>query len=198
MLLIAFFLLLSACTTTSPASPNVSVFQAQNSPTAAPASPTATDTEVQTVTETPTSTPAVTSTFPASATPTYDSYSATLIAQMGVIAILEGGGISLYLNPTGTPVQVWRDVPIMSQATSGQEFTPNVYSYIATASLNQAGQFYASKAASLGLPNTPSTGYGGTGSLASHQTVYMSFNLFVYILSYDNDPGHVTVIIAKT
>ena len=86
----------------------------------------------------------------------------------------------------------------MAQATAGQEFNPNVYSYVAAATLDQAQGFYQGKAASLGITTPPGTSFGGTGAKASHGVSFISYNLTILITSYDNDTGHVIVVISKT
>jgi hypothetical protein len=105
--------------------------------------------------------------------------------------------VQQYFNPTGTPVQSWGDVPIMPQATAGQQYGSQIYSYVADATLDQARQFYLAKAARLGLPTTPGSGYGGTGSNAQHNVVFVSFPLTIALYAFDNDPAHVIVVIAK-
>jgi hypothetical protein len=129
----------------------------------------------------------------AAAVPTAD---ATQLAMFGPTADLMG--ISQFYNPVGTPLQSWHGVPIMSQAIAGQEFKSDVYSYKATATLQQAVQYYTSKAASMGLPSLPmGTGYGGTGSMAYHSTTFLSHTIGIVVTSLDNDPQHVIVVIAK-
>jgi hypothetical protein len=107
------------------------------------------------------------------------------------------GDITLYYNPVGTPLDSWHGVPIMPQATAGQEFKPDLYSYKVTANLAEAGQYYTAKAASIGLPPFHATGFGGTGSLASHNITFLTQNFLLDIVSLDNDPQHVIVIINK-
>ncbi len=34
-----------------------------------------------------------------------------------------------YLNPTGAPVSAWNNIPVMPQASAGQEFNKNTYSF---------------------------------------------------------------------
>lgn len=121
------------------------------------------------------------------ATPTYD----VLAPMMDLV------GISQYFQPTGVPLKVWQGVPVMAQATAGQEFKGHIYSYIATATLAQARQFYAGKAATLGLPDTPATGYSGTGEQANHSVTFFTFQLTIVLTSYDNDQSHVIVVIDK-
>jgi hypothetical protein len=61
--------------------------------------------------------------------------------------------VQQYLNPSGAPVKVWHDIPIMPQATAGQDFNNGVYSYKATAILKQASAFYSQFTPS-GMPAT--------------------------------------------
>ncbi|HUF00715.1 MAG TPA: hypothetical protein VMN99_15780 [Anaerolineales bacterium] len=53
-------------------------------------------------------------------------------------------------DPQGTPVQEWRDIPIMSQATAGQEFAENnTYSFRVAATASEVQEFYNEQLASL-------------------------------------------------
>jgi hypothetical protein len=161
-------------------------------PTATPA-PTATVTLTQVSTDTPVPVP----TEPpvtATAASLIDAYASTMMAEFGSMGALTN--VAQYFNPVGTPVQDWHNIPIMSQATAGQEFNTNVYSYIAAATLAQAKQFYESKAGSLGLINSPGTGYSGTGTNASHNVDFMSHNVSIVLTSFDNDTGHVIVVLS--
>lgn len=159
------------------------------------ASPQDTATNEPTVTEAPTLAPTDTSAPTAVATATVDPYTATLEAMVGSAGALTN--ISQYFNPVGAPLTTWRNVPIMPQATAGQEFNANIYSYVAVTTLSQAKQFYTSKAASLGLINSPGTGYAGTGSRAYHDVGFISYGLTIELTSYDNNTGHVIVVISK-
>jgi hypothetical protein len=54
-------------------------------------------------------------------------------------------------NPQGTPVQEWKGIPIMPQATAGQEFPKNnSYSFKATATIKEVQDFYSQKLTALG------------------------------------------------
>ena len=58
---------------------------------------------------------------------------------------------SSYFNPQGTPVSVWNEIPVMPQATAGQEFTDTTtYSFKATATIEEARQFYDTQLPPLG------------------------------------------------
>ncbi len=131
------------------------------------------------------------------ATATVDPMLATMAAGLGSAGLLMMNPIPLYFHPVGAPQKSWHDVPIMPQATAGQEFNGNTYSYIAAATLDEARQFYAGKAAALGLPNVSGTGSGGSGSDATHDVTLTSYGLTIVLTSYDNDTSHVIVVIAK-
>jgi hypothetical protein len=143
-------------------------------------------------TETPMALPGETS-----AAPTTDPAQATLMASMGSMGVLiSKGDIAQYMHPVGAPLKTWHDVPIMPQATAGQEFGAGIYSYTAAATLDQAGQFYAARVKSLGTLMGPATGQAGTGSQANHSITYLGYQLSLVLTSFDNDPNHVVVIIS--
>jgi len=142
-------------------------------------------------TPTETATPAPTDT---SVPPTLDPASATMAAMMGSMGSI--GSIAAYFQPVGTPVKVWHNVPIMPQATAGQEFNPRIYSYVAAATLDQAHQYYGSRASALGFVMGPGTGTSGSGSGASHNVDFVSYNLTIILTSFDNDTGHVIVVLS--
>jgi hypothetical protein len=55
------------------------------------------------------------------------------------------------LDPQGTPVQEWKGIPIMPQATAGQEFPEsNIYSFKANVTSQEVQDFYDEKLAALG------------------------------------------------
>jgi len=53
-------------------------------------------------------------------------------------------------NPQGTPVAVWNEIPIMPQATAGQEVDATNYSFKATATVQEAQDFYNAQLPGLG------------------------------------------------
>jgi len=55
-----------------------------------------------------------------------------------------------FFNPQGTPVTEWNGIPIMPQATAGQEFDSTTYSFKATATATEAQDFYKEKLSALG------------------------------------------------
>jgi len=173
---------------------------------AAPASPTA---SLQaSPTTSPSDTPVLPATVQASDTPAPNettSPSETPEAQSPSLPIpfANLSGVSQYENPVGQPVSAWNGIPIMPQATAGQEFKPGeVYSFKATAIISQAVSFYQGKMPALGyaINAGPGSGSAGTGSNALHNSFLYYFKgsqiILMYILSYDNDPGHITVVIS--
>jgi len=53
-------------------------------------------------------------------------------------------------NPQGTPVTEWNGIPIMPQATAGQEFDSTTYSFKASATAKEAQEFYKAQLTNLG------------------------------------------------
>jgi hypothetical protein len=65
------------------------------------------------------------------------------------------------MNPQGTPVQVWKEIPVMPQATAGQEFPEsNIYSFKANVTAQEVQDFYNEKLTALGW-SQPFSGTGG-------------------------------------
>lgn len=56
-----------------------------------------------------------------------------------------------WFNPQGTPVSAWNEIPVMPQATAGQEFTDsNTYSFRVDATIEEARAFYDAQLPPLG------------------------------------------------
>lgn len=56
-----------------------------------------------------------------------------------------------FFNPEGTPVSEWNGIPIMPQATAGEEFTDSkTYSFKVDASVQEAQDFYSTELVNLG------------------------------------------------
>ena len=174
--------------------------------TSAPAAPTAT---VQVFPTTgPSETPASTATVQALDTPAptetaSPSDTPDPLLQLMPMPILNLMSISQYFNPVGQPAQTWNGIPIMPEATAGQEFKPGaVYSFKAAATIAQGVSFYRAKISALGffLNGEPATGSAGTGSNAMHNSVLNCYKgsqvLLIYLTSYDSDTGHIIVVIS--
>ncbi|MCC6499917.1 MAG: hypothetical protein IT313_06580 [Anaerolineales bacterium] len=55
-----------------------------------------------------------------------------------------------YFDPQGTPVAEWNGIPIMSQATAGQEFDANNYSFKFSGTVKEAVDFYTAALSGTG------------------------------------------------
>ena len=193
-------LVLLACISAACASQAQPASPTSGSPAAGMPLPSATNTiqappALQISTETPTEVPSSTP-LPPQVTPTVDSLIATSVAQLGPMGALTD--ISRYYHPKGTPVKIWRGVPVIPEATAGQEFPPFVYSYTAKASLDQANRYYALLAPTLGFNLQPGSGSAGTADQAVHNVTYYSYQLVIVLTSFDSDPGQVIVVISKS
>lgn len=84
----------------------------------------------------------------------------TLEALPSVMPDIQG-----YFNPQGTPVSEWNGIPVMPQATAGQEFTDtHTYSFKVDATVKEAQDFYKTQLADLGWSsffNMPGSDSGG-------------------------------------
>jgi hypothetical protein len=94
----------------------------------------------------------------------------TLQALPSAIPSLEALGSAIpdfenLFDPQGTPVQEWRGIPIMPQATAGEEFNENnTYSFRASATVQEVQQFYDQQLSGLGWNQPldfPMPGEGG-------------------------------------
>ena len=77
----------------------------------------------------------------------------TLEAFPSAIPTLEALGTQFgnYFDPQGTPLQEWRDVPILPQATAGQEFSDtDTYSFKANATVKEVQEYYKTEMAARG------------------------------------------------
>lgn len=86
-----------------------------------------------------------------------------------------------YLDPTGTPVEQWNGIPVMPQATVGEEFGASTYGYTVPASSADIQNFYNQKMEEMGWTpafSVPITEDGG-------------------ILFYQNDTEFLTITIAR-
>jgi hypothetical protein len=74
--------------------------------------------------------------------------------------------VGQYLNPTGAPVSQWNTIPIMPQATAGQEFNKNTYSFKASGITEADVQtFYSDKLKALGWSSSFSAQGGSSGGI---------------------------------
>lgn len=74
------------------------------------------------------------------------------------------------LNPQGAPVQEWKGIPIMPQATAGQEFSESsTYSFKATVTTKEVEDFYNEKLTALGWSQPFNLPGGAEGGLMTFQ-----------------------------
>ena len=70
--------------------------------------------------------------------------------------------VTKYLNPQGQPVKEWNGIPIMSQATAGQEFSKGTYSFrISGVSEQDIQTFYNDQLKTAGW-SSPFSAQGGS------------------------------------
>jgi hypothetical protein len=56
-----------------------------------------------------------------------------------------------FFNPQGTPISEWKGIPVMPQATAGEEFAEgSIYSYKVDASIEEVQQYYKTELEQLG------------------------------------------------
>lgn len=97
-----------------------------------------------------------------------------------------------YLDPHGEPVSAWNDIPVMSQATAGQEFTDtNTYSFRVDATVEDAENFYKDELPKLGWNALP---FGSTSTDTMAFMVYQKENNILNV-TVNNINGDVTVIL---
>lgn len=72
-------------------------------------------------------------------------------------------------NPQGTPVTEWNGIPIMAQATAGQEFDSTTYSFKATVTATEAQEFYKAQLTGLGWTEAFSMPGGAEAALMLFQ-----------------------------
>ncbi len=100
----------------------------------------------------------------------------TLEALPSAIPSLEALGTNMpdiqgMVNPQGTPLKEWNGIPVMPQATAGQEDTSNgnAYSYKADASVKDAQDFYNTELEKLGWKSYMNVSGDKNGSIQIYQ-----------------------------
>lgn len=75
-----------------------------------------------------------------------------------------------YFNPQGTPASDWKGIPIMAQATAGQEFTDtSTYSFKADASIKEVQDFYNAQLVEQGWSSLFSMPGDANGAILAFQ-----------------------------
>jgi hypothetical protein len=74
--------------------------------------------------------------------------------------------VTKYLNPQGTPAKEWNGIPIMPQATAGQEFSKSTYSFrISGVDEPTIQSFYTDQLKTLGWSSQFSAAGGSSGGI---------------------------------
>ena len=74
--------------------------------------------------------------------------------------------VTKYLNPQGSPAPDWNGIPIMTQATAGEEFDKNTYSFrVGGVTAQDVQTFYNDKLKAAGWSSPFSAQGGSTGGL---------------------------------
>jgi hypothetical protein len=72
-------------------------------------------------------------------------------------------------DPQGTPVSEWKGIPIMSQASAGQEHDANNYSFKFTGTAKEAQDFYNAEMSDLGWTSMFSMPGDANGAVLAFQ-----------------------------
>ena len=87
-------------------------------------------------------------------------------------------------NPQGEPVSEWNGIPVMSQATAGQEHDKSNYSFKFAGTVKDAQDFYSTEMVKLGWSSLFSVPGTASGAILAFQKD--SQTLTITIVSTDN------------
>jgi len=103
--------------------------------------------------------------------------------------------VARYLDPSGTPVDQWNNIPVMPQATVGQEFSASTYSYTVPATAADVQQFYNQQMEALGWTSPFGFQVSEEGGIMFFQKE--SEFVTITIAPDQNDENSVDVILQK-
>ena len=98
------------------------------------------------------------------------------------------------LDPQGTPATEWNGIPIMSQATAGQEFDGGNYSFRYTGAVKDASDFYTAELANLGWSSMMTMPVDENGALL----VYQKDNNILTVTVTNKNDGSIVVLLTLT
>jgi hypothetical protein len=100
-----------------------------------------------------------------------------------------------YFEPSGTPAEQWNGIPVMPQATAGEEFGETTYGYTVPATATDVQAFYNQEMENLGWTSP----FGFQASEEGGIMFFQNENDFVTItITPDqNDSNSVDVILQK-
>jgi len=121
---------------------------------------------------------------------------ATTIATSMPVSTIEAAASALpdfgnMFNPQGEPVAEWNGIPIMPQATAGQEHDANNYSFKFTGTVKEAQDFYDGKMKDLGWSSTFSMPGNANGAVL----VYQKDNKLLTVTIATTDNNNTVVIL---
>ncbi len=123
----------------------------------------------------------------------------TLEALPSMVPSLEALGTSMpniegLFDPKGTPVSEWNGIPVMPQATAGQEFKEsNTYSYKVNATIKEAQDYYNTELGKQGW----TSGFTMPGNDKVAVQVYQKGSNFLTVTISDVN-GSVVVLLSLT
>ena len=84
-----------------------------------------------------------------------------------------------YLNPVGAPLKEWNGIPVMPQATAGQEVNATTYSFKANAAVAEAKNYYDTALPGLGWSRAFSaqTDNSGAQMLFTKESSFLSITI---------------------
>ena len=103
--------------------------------------------------------------------------------------------VGSYFDPTGTPLDQWNDIPVMPQATVGEEFGESTYSYTVPASAPDVQIFYNQKMEELGWTSSFSLPVSEEGGILVYQRD--SEFITITIVPDQNDSNSMDVLLQK-
>jgi hypothetical protein len=124
--------------------------------------------------------------------------SGTLEALPSMVPSLEALGTNMpdiqgFIDPTGAPVSEWKGIPVMPQATAGQENTDSsTYSYKADATVKDAQDFYGTQLKDLGWKSFMNMPGDSNGSIQ----VFQKDSSFLTVTAIEQSEGKILVILA--
>jgi hypothetical protein len=103
--------------------------------------------------------------------------------------------IENYFDPSGTPLEEWNGIPIMPQATVGEEFGESTYSFTAPVTATDVQSFYNQSLEELGWTSAFSLPVSDEGGILSFQ---MDTDFLIITITPDQeDSNSVDVLIQK-
>lgn len=97
------------------------------------------------------------------------------------------------IDPQGAPVSEWKGIPVMSQATAGQENTEaSTYSYKADATVKEAQDFYGTQLQDLGWKTFLNMPGDANGSIQ----VFQKDSSILTVTIIEQSEGKILVILA--